>query len=90
MDDRHPRRKLRQKQRLLHRGVAAADDDDRPVPKKEPSQVAHAETPLPPRPSGTGASPGMPSHFADAPVAMISVSASMTVEICSESWLSFP
>jgi hypothetical protein len=32
---------------------------------------------LPPRPSGVGASPGMPSHFADAPEAMINVSALM-------------
>jgi hypothetical protein len=37
--------------------------------------VAQAETPLPPKPFGVFASPGTPSHFADAPEAMISVSA---------------
>ena len=49
-----------------------------------PSQVAHAETPLPPKPSGVFASPGIPSHLADAPEAMISVSALMIVlSVCS-------
>src|SRR3712207_6957781 len=43
--------------------------------KKKPSQVAQAETPRPPRPCGAGASPGMPSHLADAPEATIKVSA---------------
>src|SRR2546429_9799042 len=40
-----------------------------------PSQVAHAETPLPPKPFGVFASPGTPSHFAEAPEAIINVSA---------------
>ena len=56
--------------------------------KKNPSQVAHAETPLPPRPTGTGSSPGIPSHLADAPVETISVSASMIESTSSLSLLS--
>jgi hypothetical protein len=43
--------------------------------KKNPSHVAQAETPRPPRPCGAGASPGTPSHLAEAPEAMIRVSA---------------
>src|SRR2546423_6232783 len=43
--------------------------------KKKPSHVAHAETPRPPSPCGAGASPGTPSHFAEAPEATIRVSA---------------
>ena len=35
MDQRHLRRKFCQEQRLFHRRVAAAHDDDRPVAEKE-------------------------------------------------------
>ncbi len=49
--------------------------------KKKPSQVAHAETPRP----WYFFSDGMPSHFADAPVAMTTASAVKARSSC-QSW----
>ena len=61
---------LRQIQRLFDGGIAAADDRHRFAAKKNPSQVAQADTPLPRNVS----SDGRPRYLAEAPVAMISAS----------------
>ena len=61
--------KARQKQRLFHRRVAAADHRNALPRKKNPSQVAQLETPCP----ISACSLGNPSQRALAPEAMISV-----------------
>ena len=70
MDQVHLARDVRQVQRFLDRGIAAADDADFLAPVEKAVAGRAAATPLP----MNFCSDGRPRYLADAPVAMISAS----------------
>jgi len=70
VDQVHPAREIGQVQGLLDRGVAPPTTHTSCPRKKNPSQVAQPETPLPMKVR----SDGSPRYLAEAPVAMINAS----------------